>query len=274
MNIPSFILMRETSSPAILKTRAARLRKETGNPNLRAASDRQIPFKQLMVDALARPVGFLTRSPIVLLVALYLAFIFGVIMLFFATFPPMFERVYHWSVAVSGLGYIGIGVGCAVGVVLFAKLSDRQLRGTDDNTGGRCNHRPERRLILMMYTSPLVSVGLFIYGWTVAYEVHWVVPIIGTAVTGIGVVVITSSSSTHIIDIFGPQTAASALGAVSVLRNLTGSFLPLAAAPLYQHLGPGWGNSVLAFIAAAFIPVPFFFYRRGEWLRNRFPVKA
>ncbi|CAI7623004.1 unnamed protein product [Penicillium viridicatum] len=125
---------------------------------------------------------------------------------------------------------------------------------------------PPRRLTLMMWVSPLFPIGLFIYGWTVQYRVHWVVPIIGTAISGPGAVVISSSAQTYIIDIFGPQTAASAMGALTILRNLTGAFLPLAAPSLYAHLHMGWGNSVLAFITISFIPIPFLFYWKGEWL--------
>ncbi len=259
--------MHETSSVNILKSKAARLRKETGNPNLRGAGDTQTPVKQLVLNAMARPMKFLFTSPIIALIALYIAFNFGVTMLLFATFPTVYENTYHWSVSLSGLAYVGVGIGCAIGVVTFAKLSDRLLNAE----GG--SYRPERRLIMMMFVSPMFPIGLFIYGWTTEYKVHWVVPIIGTAICGPGAVIINSSSQTYIIDIFGPQAAASALAAVTLLRNLTGAFLPLAAPTLYANLGLGWGNSVLAFITIGFIPVPVYFYLRGESLRKRFPIE-
>ena len=259
--------MRETSSATILKAKAARLAKETGNPNLHAASDKRIPTKQLVAQALTRPVKFLILSPILSLIALYMAFCFSVVMLLFATFPSVFEGTYHWSVGVSGLAYIGLGVGCAIGMVIFAKLSDRLLR----TSGGE--YHAERRLIPMMYASPLLPIGMFIYGWTTEYKVHWVVPIIGTAIVGPGVVIATSATQTYIIDIFGPQAAASAIAGMNLLRNMVGSFLPLVAPSLYAHLNLGWGNSVLAFIAVAFIPVPFLFYWYGARLRERFPVR-
>ncbi|KAJ9131662.1 Major facilitator superfamily domain, general substrate transporter [Pleurostoma richardsiae] len=267
VTITSYIVMHETSAVVILRAKAARLRKETGNPNLHIAGDRHTPFKQLVAHALTRPVKFLVKSPIVLLVSFYMAFIFGVTMLLFATFPTVYENTYHWSVAVSGLAYIGIGVGCAIGVIIFGKLSDRLLNAN----GGK--NRIERRLVLTMYASPLLPAGMFIYGWTTMYKVHWVVPIIGTAMGGMGVVIITSSSQAYIIDIFGPEAAASALGAITLLRNMTGAFLPLAAPSLYAKLGLGWGNSLLGFITAAFAALPFFFYWRGEWLREKFPVE-
>ncbi|KAF5589773.1 major facilitator superfamily domain-containing protein [Fusarium pseudoanthophilum] len=263
----TFLFMHETSSLNILKSKAARLRKETGNPNLRAAGDKQTPVKQLVLHALTRPMKFLFTSPIVALISLYIAFNFGVTMLLFATFPTVYENTYHWSVSISGLAYIGVGIGCAIGVITFAKLSDRLLKAE----GG--NYRAERRLIMMMFVSPMFPIGLFIYGWTTEYKVHWVVPIIGTAICGPGAVIINSSSQTYIIDIFGPQAAASALAAITLLRNLTGAFLPLAAPTLYANLGLGWGNSVLAFITVGFIPVPICFYWYGASLRKRFPVE-
>jgi len=261
--------MRETCSPVILKAKATRLRNETGNPNLRAAGDKQIPVTQLVVHAMKRPIKFLVKSPIVMLTSIYIAFIFGVVMLFYSTFPVVYEETYHWSVGVSGLAYIGIGIGCGIGIIAFGKLSDRLVR--DGGTDGK--YRAERRMILVMIFCPLVPVGLFIYGWTAYYKVQWVVPIIGTAITGMGVVMITSSSQIYIIDVFGPQAAASALAAMTLLRNIIGCCLPLAGPSLYTNLGLGWGNSVLAFIAVGFIAVPFFFYWCGQWLREKFPVE-
>jgi len=80
-------------------------------------------------------------------------------------------------------------------------------------------------------------------------------------------------SQLYLVDAFGAQGAASALAALSVLRFIFGCFLPLAGPALYNDLGFGWGNSVLGFIAVAFIPVPIAFYKCGGFLRERFQVK-
>lgn len=102
---------------------------------------------------------------------------------------------------------------------------------------------------------------------------HWILPIIGTAFTGIGGMIIYSSSKLYVMDMYGPQGAASALAASIVLRNIFGAFLPLVADPLYKELGLGWGNSVLAFLTVAFLPVPVLFYKYGLYLRERFPLQ-
>jgi hypothetical protein len=44
--------------------------------------------------------------------------------------------------------------------------------------------------------------------------------------------------------------------------------LPLAAPKLYETLGLGWGNSVLAFLALAMIPVPCLLFFCGERMRG------
>ncbi|KAF3762959.1 putative MFS transporter [Cryphonectria parasitica EP155] len=268
INLAAFFVMRETSSLVLLKRKAARLRKETGNENLRAVGDMQLPARVLILNALYRPVRLLVLSPIVGLTAIYLGFVFGVVMLLYATFPEVFENTYGWSVGVSGLAYIGLGIGSVFGMFLFAKFSDRLL-----HTKNGTIYRPEQRLILMMWVAPVVPVGMFLYGWAAKYKLHWIVPIIGTTIAAPGGIIITSGSQIYMIDVFGPQAAASALAAVTLLRNLMGCFLPLAAPALYDNLGLGWGNSVLAFITLAFVPVPFLFYKWGEWLRESFPVK-
>jgi hypothetical protein len=73
--------------------------------------------------------------------------------------------------------------------------------------------------------------------------------------------------STYIVDAF-TMYSASALAANTILRSLFGAFLPLAGPALYEALGLGWGNSLLAFIAMAMIPIPVLFWGYGERLRT------
>lgn len=76
----------------------------------------------------------------------------------------------------------------------------------------------------------------------------------------------------YLVDLFGSQAAASALGASNLLRFLFSTFLPLAGAAMYETLGYGWGNTLLGFLALAFVPFPVLFYKYGERLRAK-PVQ-
>ena len=48
--------------------------------------------------------------------------------------------------------------------------------------------------------------------------------------------------------------------------------MPLAAAPLFHNLGIAWGNSLLGFVAIAFVPVPWLLFAYGGKLRNKSPM--
>lgn len=262
--------MRETFEPVLLERKAVKLRKTTGNDQLQARTyNKDVTPGQLLRRAIMRPTKMLLFSPIVLLLSLYCALMFGLVYLLFTTFPAVFEETYHWGPGIAGLAYLGLGLGMIFSVVLFAVLSDKLLH---QPRGVGTIARPELRLLLMMWLSPLVPVGFIWYGWSAYYTTHWIVPIFGTAFIGLGAFLILMPAQIYLVDAFGSEASASALAGNTVLRSLSGALLPIAGPSLYANLGLGWGNSLLAFIALAFAPVPFIFYRYGERLRERFPV--
>lgn len=258
------LVMRESMESILLERKAKRLRKSTGNPNLRSAVSRDLPAKTIVARALSRPIRMLLFSPIVLLLGVYLAFVFGLTFLLLATLSDLFQNTYGFKEGVAGLAFLGLGVGCVIGTIIFAKAS---------NAMAKKNSVPEYRLIMMMLGGPFVPASLFWYGWSAEYHVHWIVPIIGTAFIGIGIVFVTASGQLYMIDTFGSEGSASAMAALTLVRNGSGAFLPLAAPPLYRKLGLGWGNSVLGFISLTFVPLAFLFYRFGGRLRERFPFQ-
>lgn len=229
--------------------------------------DRGLGPRQLFFRAIVRPTKLLILSPIVFLLALLCAFVFGLLFLLFTTFPAVFEQQYHFSAGVSGLSYLGVGIGMSISLATFAIFSDKLQNASGDSP------KPEGRLRPMAWVMPAVPVGIFWYGWTAAKQTHWIVPIIGTSFFGFGILWVILPTQVYMVDAFGPEAAASALAANVILRLLFGAFLPLAGPPLYADLGLGWGNSVLGFIGVAFLPVPLLIYRYGGWLRERFAVK-
>jgi hypothetical protein len=85
-----------------------------------------------------------------------------------------------------GLTFLGIGIGNFIGLAALGYSSDRILKHLVARNGGQA--KPEYRLPPLMYGSPFIPVGLFIYGWTAQYEVHYIVPLFGTLIVGIGYV--------------------------------------------------------------------------------------
>lgn len=262
--------MRETYEPVLLERKAAQRRKATGNDRLRARTYKQgVSPRHLLVRAIVRPTKILVFSPIVLLLSLYSAFMFSLTYFLFATFPFVFEETYGFGPGVAGLAYLGLGIGMLFAMVLFGVLSDKLLHQARGGTVAR----PELRLILMMWCTPLMPIGFFWYGWSADQHTHWIVPIMGTFVIGLSTFLVLLPAQLYLVDSFGTEAAASALAANTVLRNIAGAFLPLSGGSLYMNLGLGWGNSVLAFVGLALAPVPILFYKYGEYLRTRFKVE-
>ncbi len=153
-----------------------------------------------------------------------------------------------------------------LGVLVCGLTLDPYLKKMSVMHGGEM--KPEYRLPPMFLGGLLIPAGFFTYGWTLEYHVHWIVPILSTALIGFGLLVTTLPLSAYLVDAYTVH-AASGMAVVLVLRCIAGTVLPLAAAPLYANLGLGWGNSVLGFVALLFVPVPLLFMKYGENIRKK-----
>ncbi|KAI1374520.1 bicyclomycin resistance protein [Hypoxylon crocopeplum] len=264
LEICFLVLLRETYPVQILKRKAKQLRNETHNPNIRSKYETEHTARQLLQNACLRPLTLLFTSPILFLMSLYVGVVYGYLYLVMTTVTSVFEGVYHFSSSVVGLSFLGLGFGCVIGVFICRATLDLWVR-RQSKTG---QIRPEQRLPPVIFGGFILPVGLFMYGWTAEYHVQYMAPIIATAILGVGLVSTTIPVRSYLVDAFGIY-AASANAGSAVFRQLGGTFVPLAGPPLYQRLGLGWGNSVLGFIALAFIPVPLLLMRYGEALRSR-----
>lgn len=263
--------MKETYPPVLLEAKTRRLRKQTGNPNLRSALASNLPTSEVWKQAIVRPMKLLIFAPIVTLMAMYVAVTYGIMYLLITTFSFVYADQYGFDEGEAGLAFIPAGVGMMIGVVVFGALTDmlvkrRQASGLELT--------PEVRLMpaLVMPCAIVIPVGLFLYGWTTHYGVHWIVPMLGVVVFSCGLMGIMMCIQNYLLDTM-PQYAASVTAALAVLRSLAGALLPLGGLEMYNTLGLGWGNSLLAFITVAMIPLPLVFFLFGARIRARSTVK-
>lgn len=181
----------------------------------------------------------------------------------------MFTSQYGFSTGLSGLAYLGIGIGFICGLVFIGLTNDRMLvRSTAKNNGV---FEPEMRLPLMIIFACILPITFFWYGWTAEKHVHWIVPIIGMFPFGVGMMGVYMPIQTYIIDCY-PRYAASANACLTATRSLVGALLPLAGPAMFEDLGLGWGNSLLGFVALAFVPIPIVFIKYGKAIREKWPV--
>ena len=93
-----------------------------------------------------------------------------------------------------------------------------------------------------------LPIGLLLFGWAAEKQVHWIVTDIGLAFIGAGTVLNFQTIQTYVIDAFTLHSA-SALAAVTLLRSLAGFGFPLFAPAMYDALGYGKGDTILAVFA-------------------------
>jgi hypothetical protein len=179
--------MRESYAYVILDRKAKRLRKETGNPNLRSVLDTGRSPRDLFIFSIVRPTKMLFLSPIVFLLSLYVAVIYGYLYLLFTTLTDVFEGQYGFSQGTVGLVYLGIGVGSMVGLVMVGATSDKLLKYLTEKNGGVA--KPEYRLPPMIIGAWFIPLALFWYGWTADKKEPWILPIVGTAFLGVGMLI-------------------------------------------------------------------------------------
>lgn len=257
-------LLRETYAPVI----RLRLDNMTMDPEKTTAGHSALPHEMgkwayLWLN-LKRPVILLTRSFILFILSLYMSLIYGIYYLMFATFPDLFLKVYHFSIGTGGLTYLGTGVGFLLAALFGARVSNKIYTYLAAKNGGK--GKPEMRIPALIFGSLFVPVGLFWYGWSAQAKAHFMMPIIGTAIFGFGLMTSFLPISLYLVDTF--TYAASATAAASMFRSLLGFAFPLFGQQMLTSLGYGGGNSLLAGLAIVIgIPFPVWIYFYGERMR-------
>ncbi|KAH8885000.1 MFS general substrate transporter [Thozetella sp. PMI_491] len=263
----SMLVFRETYPPVLLERKAARLRKETGDPGYRSKLQTKGTPKQVFVRAITRPLRMLAFFPIVTAVCVYIAAIYGILYILFTTFTFVFEGTYGFSSVGAGLSFIAGGVGNVLGLFFASVLSDKIVQKR--KASGQ-PPRPEDRLhpSLVVPSIIMLPAGLIMYGWTADKGVHWIAPMIGTGIMGFGMMGVFMAAQTYLVDAY-TQHAASVTAANTVLRSILGAVLPLCGLEVYNALGLGWGNTLLGGIMLVMAPIPWALGVFGERLRAK-----
>lgn len=221
--------MRETYAPVLLKSKAARLSVERSNRLLVAKGDSGLTPTALFARSIVRPVEMPVFSSIVLALCIFSALEVGLTHLPFTTFPSVFQEQYGFTTGITGLSYLGLGIGMTFGLALFNVFSGRMLK----TRAGRAVMKPEYRLSRMVYFTPIPHVVFLWYGWSANAEVHLIVPILGTPVIGLGSLLVIMLAQSYFVDAFGPY-AASALAMKLILLSLFLTSSLLAGPYLYN----------------------------------------
>ncbi|KAJ4982688.1 major facilitator superfamily transporter [Stagonosporopsis vannaccii] len=258
----------ETYAPALLQRRAASLSRLKGmqyRSRFETTSGRIEP-KAAFKKAMSRPWILLFREPIVFLLSIYVAILYGTLYMLFPAFPIVYQEARGWSDSTGGLAFIGLAVGmvCSVIYSIFENQRYSNLLGSE--CSGRA--QPEARLPPGIVGAVAIPVGLFWFAWTNDTGKHWLISIAAGIPLGFGVVLVILSVVNYLVDSY-TVFAASVLAANAVLRSIFGAAFPLFTVQMYRRLGVHWASSIPAFLALACLPFPILFYIFGASIRAR-----
>ena len=221
----SSLLLQETYPRIILAKKAKALRKATGNPDLVTEWEAEgLSLGYKLRTAFKRPIKLITTQPIVQCVAVYMAFLYGLIYLVLSTYPRLWTEKYHEEVHIGGLNYIAVGLGFLTGSQVGTRLQDRIYMTLKRRNGGI--GRPEFRVPLMVPGAVLVPVGIFVYAWTAEATVFWVWPNVGMYIICGSMILCWQAMQAYLVEAYTTY-AASALAAATILRSLAGAGFPL-----------------------------------------------
>ncbi|KAF2832900.1 MFS multidrug transporter-like protein [Ophiobolus disseminans] len=266
----SLLVLSESYAPFLLRKRAEKVRKYTGNQNYYAAIEmreagRSTAWK--LRRSLSRPLRLLAFHPIIQIQAILAGINYGLLYFALASFSSLHVSAYGESVAMSGLHYISICVGEIVGSQLCGPLMDYAYKRMKSHSGDRAV--PELRVPILLPGVFFTPIGFLLYGWAAQYRLHWVVVDTGAALLALGMQIFDTTLHAYVMDAY-PEHISSASAATQVLRSLLAFAFPLFSDALYKALGYGWGNGMMAFLSIGItLPATGILWRYGATLRAR-----
>ncbi|OQD82314.1 hypothetical protein PENANT_c022G09530 [Penicillium antarcticum] len=263
---PLVIFMPETYGPVILKRRAKKLRKDTGNSSIVSPLDVESRnLREMFLITISRPFRMIMHEYIVSLSSLYLALAYAIFYLYFEAYPIIFQGIYKMSPGVSGLMFLPIGIGAILACGVFLWYDGYLARAKARNAEWAFIEE-YRRLPLACIGGPLYVISLFWVGWTSSPNIHWVVPFLSGIPFGMGYLLIFMAMLNYLTDAY-ETLSASAQSAASCTRSILGAVIPLAAKSMFDRLGVAWACSLIAFLSLAVSVIPFAFIRYGDRIR-------
>ncbi|ORY17439.1 benomyl/methotrexate resistance protein [Clohesyomyces aquaticus] len=217
------IFVPETYHPVLLRNKAIRLRKETGNEKWIAPIEKMTrSITKTVLWSCIRPFQLLFWEPMCLNLCILSAILLGIMYLFFGAFPLVFQNNHGFTISQVGLAFLGLFVGMLLGIStdpIWKKNYNRLVRQREAQGGEPGGTEPEFRLPPTIAGAFLVPIALF-----------------GKSLQEY------------------PVYAASALAANSFARSSFAAAFPLFGVQMYNNLGYQWASSLLAFLALAMAP--------------------
>ncbi|KAF1940092.1 multidrug transporter [Clathrospora elynae] len=220
-----------------------------------------------------RPFRMFLTEPIVLVLSLLSGFSDAIIFMFLQSYALVFKQ-WDFAVFAIGLSFVAIGIGYFIAWFSFFPAIKRNERLRRDKPNDE-RSQYEARLWWLLYTAPCLPIGLIIFAWTsTGPPIHWIGPLIGSAIIGIANYAIYMATIDYMICAYGPYSA-SATGGNGWARDFLAGVLTLPATPFFTNIGGknhlAYASTILFCISLLLVISVYVIYWKGPELRKRSP---
>lgn len=177
----------ETFAPMIMKKKAKRIRKETGDNRYMAPADMvKLDARGLFKATFFKPFAMLVQEPMLLAITVYMSFIYGVLYLLFEAYPIVFQEGHGFNAGIQGLMFLPFFLGGVVAVALYMLLINPiYVRKVEKLEKGQ-RVPPEERMYVVMIAAPAIVIALFWFAWTSYPSISFWSPMLAGALLGFG----------------------------------------------------------------------------------------
>ncbi|KAJ2741977.1 hypothetical protein GGI20_004810 [Coemansia sp. BCRC 34301] len=221
------------------------------------------------------------RYPVVAIVMLHFAMIFGAYFTNATGLPLAFENVYGLSQGVSGACFLPSGVGCILGSLIGGRITDillRRRRALQVRTEAESKSEmpfdstkvpAEARLGAMWVGTGLFLCALICSGWIIENRLALGAFLAVQFFIGAGMAFTFQCLGGYLIDIF-PTSSARITGVQNFWRSTWAATIVQIFPAMLQSIGWGWSYSVIFLITLSSFALVQVVVIRGSMLRQRY----
>lgn len=216
---------------------------------------------------MSRPFILSFTEPVLMFWNIYISVIYAIVQLAYVAFPIVYTTERGWSVAISGLAFLGVFVGIALVLAtepLLRKLVNRQPKNPE--TG---QQEPEAVVLLICIGAVLEPVGQLSFALTsLPIDIPFYWSVLSGVPFGYGFGLVFIYGTSYISKVFGMYATSASAGNL-VFRSILGAVLVLVGKSMYAALTPRIAGITVGVAEVVLMPVPFIFYKWGKKIRQR-----
>lgn len=230
-------------------------------------------FKFESYELLIKPLHslvLLTYPPVILVIS-HSAICFAAIYFFNISISYEYSRApYNFSTLIVGLLYIPNSVTYIMASIIGGRWNDNLLRRYAEKHNGEL--RPESRISWNLVIATILYIpACLIFGWTLKYQLHWVVPLIGTALFGFSSMLVIGVSVTYLVDTL-PGKGATGVALNNLIRQILATIATFVVDPLLVALGTGILYSIILGIILISSLSLVYLKINGDKLRRKYDI--